>query len=133
MMKRRRFLHSIMAALGAAFFWPARLARAGKVAIGLDKLKPLQTVGASVTFKLKGTLVMLIRDGETSVKGFSPICTHKECTVEHTAGAEKIVCPCHGSEYDMEGQVLTGPAERPLPRFETSLKDGRVVIDLGDA
>ncbi len=131
-MKRRRFLQTLTAALGAVFLWPARLARAGKLAIGLDKLKPLQTVGSSITLKLKGKLVMLIRDGEESVKGFSPICTHKECTVEHTVGAETIVCPCHGSSYDLEGQVLTGPAERPLRRFETSLADGRVVIDLGD-
>jgi Rieske Fe-S protein len=132
MMKRRRFVQTFVAALGAAFLWPARLARAGKVAIGLDKLEPLQTVGSSVTFKLKGKMVMLIRDGETSVKGFSPICTHQECTVEHTAGSDSIDCPCHGSTFDLEGRVLTGPAERPLQRFETTLRDGRVVIDLGD-
>ena len=129
-MKRRTVLKSIAAALGAVLFWPARAARAGKLAIGMDKLEKLKDVGSSMTIKLKGRMVMFIRDAEDSVSGFDPTCTHQQCTVEHKAGSDKIECPCHGSIYDLEGNVLKGPAETALHRFETSLEDGRVVINL---
>jgi Rieske Fe-S protein len=131
-MKRRAILKSLAAALGAVLLWPARMARAGKLAIGLDKLDKLKDIGSSMTIKLKDRMVLFIRDGEDSVIGFDPTCTHQQCTVEHKAGSDKIECPCHGSIYDLEGKVLKGPAEDPLQRFETSLKDGRVVIDMGD-
>ncbi len=129
-MRRRTVLKSIVAALGAVFFWPARTARAGKLAIGLDKLTKLKEVGSSMTIKLEGRMVMFIRDGENSVIGLDPTCTHQQCIVEHKAGSDKIECPCHGSVYDLQGNVLKGPAEKPLPRYETSLTDQRVVIDL---
>ena len=53
-MRRRTVLKSIATALVAAFLWPARAARAGKLAIGLDKLAKLKDVGSSMTIKLKG-------------------------------------------------------------------------------
>jgi len=129
-MKRRTVLKSIAAALVTVIFWPARVARAGKLAIGLDKLSKLSDVGASMTIKLKGRMVMFIRDTEDTVVGLDPTCTHEQCTVEHKSGSDRIECPCHGSVYDLAGNVLKGPAERSLGRFETSLKDGRVIIDL---
>ncbi|MDH3297810.1 MAG: Rieske (2Fe-2S) protein [Gemmatimonadota bacterium] len=51
----------------------------------------------------------------------SSVCTHLECTVE--LESNRIVCPCHGSTYDREGNVLRGPAERSLARYETRLTD----------
>lgn len=131
-MNRRTLLKSIVAAMGAVLMWPARTARAGKLAIGLDKLSKLKEVGSSMTIKLKGRMVMFIRDSDDSVIGFDPTCTHQQCTVEHRAGSDKIECPCHGSIFDLQGNVLKGPAEKPLPRFETTLEDQRVIVDLGD-
>jgi Rieske Fe-S protein len=59
----------------------------------------------------------------------SPICTHLGCTVE--VSGQRLVCPCHGSTYDREGNVLQGPAERPLRRFPLRLtSDGLLVIDV---
>ena len=56
-------------------------------------------------------------------------CTHLGCTVEIEEG--RLVCPCHGSNYDREGRVLRGPAERPLSRFRAELTaDDVLVIDL---
>jgi Rieske Fe-S protein len=131
-MKRRTALKSAAAALGAVLLWPARPARAGKLAIGLDKLEKLETVGSSMTIKIKDRSVMFVRVTEDSVLGFDPACTHQQCIVEHRAGSDRIECPCHGSVFDLEGKVLKGPAEKPLHRFDTSLEEGRVVIDLGD-
>lgn len=129
-MKRRTVLKSIFAAMGTVLFWPARTARAAKIAIGLDKLSTLKTVGSSMTINLKGKTVMFVRDGEESVRGIDPTCTHQQCTTEYKVENNRIECPCHGSIFDLNGQVLKGPAEKPLNLYQTSLQDGRVVIDL---
>jgi Rieske Fe-S protein len=62
----------------------------------------------------------------------SPICTHLGCTVEMSG--PRLVCPCHGSTYDREGNVLQGPAERPLRRFPSRLApDGLLIIEVEGA
>jgi len=45
----------------------------------------------------------------------SMICTHKGCEVRVLP--DGFQCPCHGSEYDIDGAVVEGPASRPLQRF----------------
>ena len=50
-----------------------------------------------------------------SPSGFSAlslVCTHLGCTVEQKDSG--FACPCHGSHYDANGNVLRGPAQRPL-------------------
>lgn len=42
-------------------------------------------------------------------------CTHKQCTVNPAGDA--FSCPCHGSRYNAEGEVLEGPARRALHRY----------------
>lgn len=46
---------------------------------------------------------------------FSTRCSHRGCEVE--PAADRFVCPCHGSEYALDGAVLRGPAQRPLEPF----------------
>lgn len=72
-----------------------------------------------------GTEMVLTRISETEVKAFSAICTHQGCTV--VADAAPLMCPCHGSTFDPEtGQVITGPASKPLPEIEIEIVDGVV-------
>jgi Rieske Fe-S protein len=37
-------------------------------------------------------------------------------------------CPCHGGQYDTEGNRTAGPPVRALDRFEYSIKNGRLVL-----
>ena len=47
-------------------------------------------------------------------KAFDATCTHQGCTVA-TIADKKIICPCHGSAYDIAtGDVVNGPAPAPL-------------------
>ncbi len=59
-----------------------------------------------------GRHVALIRDAE-GVFAVSNVCTHLGCIVKPSATG--FYCPCHGSRFDRTGQVLAGPAPRPLP------------------
>jgi cytochrome b6-f complex iron-sulfur subunit len=56
---------------------------------------------------------------------------HRGCQVE--PAADRLVCPCHGSEYTYTGDILKGPTELPLRRFPVSADANAVVIELGGA
>ena len=55
-------------------------------------------------------------------------CMHQGCQVDRAG--DRFICPCHGSEYSIEGEVLKGPTERPLLRYRTSADDKRVYVHL---
>jgi len=44
-------------------------------------------------------------------------CTHLGCRYRWNPLKGTFECPCHGSEFDIQGHVLSGPAAKPLPRF----------------
>lgn len=37
-------------------------------------------------------------------------------------------CPCHGSQFDTEGNRIAGPAPRALDRYAFSIRNGRLVL-----
>ena len=61
--------------------------------------------------------------GNDEYFALSKICTHNQCTVEYNDEKELLVCPCHGSEYNIDGDVTSGPAEDPLKEYKTELND----------
>jgi len=70
--------------------------------------------------------VFVFRDAE-GVYAMSAVCTHLGCTVARSP--EGFACPCHGSRFGATGEVLGGPAPRPLPQLEvTRAADGQLVV-----
>jgi quinol---cytochrome c reductase iron-sulfur subunit, bacillus type len=67
-----------------------------------------------------GTVWLVRRSGV--VTAFSSVCPHLGCGVEAREGG--FACPCHGSSFDAEGRVLSGPAPRGLDRLEVRVTDG---------
>lgn len=60
----------------------------------------------------------------------SAVCTHLKCTIEHSAGANRFVCPCHGSEYSLGGEVLKRPSRKDLPDYSELVyeEDGQLKL-----
>ena len=72
--------------------------------------------------------VALMRD-DTGFYAISLICTHLGCTVVVTEDA--LSCPCHGSRFDRQGKVLTGPADKSLVKLKLAEING--VIEVFDS
>lgn len=71
--------------------------------------------------------VFLFREGKR-FRAASAVCTHLGCTVNLVG--KGFHCPCHGSVFNENGAVVSGPAPAPLAWFEVTLsRDGRLVID----
>jgi cytochrome b6-f complex iron-sulfur subunit len=58
-------------------------------------------------------------------------CTHLGCAVPYDPVSGQFVCPCHGSAFTMDGQVLNPPAPRPLDQFPIVIEEGAVMVDTG--
>jgi glycine/D-amino acid oxidase-like deaminating enzyme/nitrite reductase/ring-hydroxylating ferredoxin subunit len=56
------------------------------------------------------------RDADGVLHAVSLRCTHLGCLVRFNAAEISWDCPCHGSRFDVDGAVLEGPANQPLPR-----------------
>jgi menaquinol-cytochrome c reductase iron-sulfur subunit len=55
-------------------------------------------------------------------------CMHLGCPVRFVPAAQRFICPCHGGVYDFLGKVNGGPPVRPLDRFYTRQRNGRVEV-----
>jgi Rieske Fe-S protein len=69
--------------------------------------------GAIVT--LKGKKVAAYKDDQGNLHLLSPVCTHLGCIVGYNETEKTWDCPCHGSRFHLDGTLLNGPAQRPLP------------------
>jgi cytochrome b6-f complex iron-sulfur subunit len=58
-------------------------------------------------------------------------CTHLGCTVPWVPAEGQFHCPCHGSLYNAKGEVIGGPAPRPLDLFPIEVVNGALMVDTG--
>jgi glycine/D-amino acid oxidase-like deaminating enzyme/nitrite reductase/ring-hydroxylating ferredoxin subunit len=65
---------------------------------------------------LDGEKVAAFRDEDGTLHAVSPVCTHMGCQVNWNSGDRSWDCPCHGSRFSPDGEILHGPAVRPLER-----------------
>ncbi|MFQ5613660.1 MAG: ubiquinol-cytochrome c reductase iron-sulfur subunit [Anaerolineae bacterium] len=58
-------------------------------------------------------------------------CTHLGCAVPWDEELGKFNCPCHSSLFNKKGEVLSGPAPRPLDYFPAEIVGDEVFVDTG--
>jgi menaquinol-cytochrome c reductase iron-sulfur subunit len=68
----------------------------------------------------------IIKNQDASVTAFSPSCTHLGCAYRWEALRSQFICPCHGSLFSKNGDVIAGPAPRPLDRYEVKMEGKRL-------
>lgn len=122
---------SFFVTIGTAFLGIVRLPKpavlpesASRFKIGFPEDLPLDS-----RHFIEKRNVWVFRD----TRGFyavSAICTHLGCILSEKAQGGGYECPCHGSDFDEYGRVLSGPAPRGLDWLELSLAaDGRLMVD----
>ena len=71
------------------------------------------------------------------MKAVENICSHEKISLEggRLRGASKIVCPHHGSNFDIaaDGKALGAPAVLPITVFPVKVDDGNVYVQLVEA
>jgi cytochrome b6-f complex iron-sulfur subunit len=95
------------------------------IVVKLSDNASLGTVGGSV--KINDELI-LIRRTDTSFIALRTVCTHKGCDVE--LEGDKFICPCHGSEYTLDGKVTLGPAEKDLKSYQTTFDPDKGTVTI---
>jgi menaquinol-cytochrome c reductase iron-sulfur subunit len=68
------------------------------------------------------------KDQYDNYVALSTKCMHLGCPISFIEASQRFVCPCHGGVYDFAGKRDGGPPVRPLDRFYTQVKNGRLLI-----
>jgi Rieske Fe-S protein len=62
----------------------------------------------------------------------SRTCTHLGCTVPWVEEDKRFACPCHGSSFDITGNVIQAPAPRALDLFPVTIENNMVKVNTGE-
>jgi nitrite reductase/ring-hydroxylating ferredoxin subunit len=96
-----------------------------EVVAGADDLKE----GEMRAFDVRGTQIAVANVAGTFY-AFGDTCTHRQCSLaEGDLEETTVICPCHGSEFDVtSGDVLRGPAREPVGAYEVLVEGGNLEI-----
>ncbi|WP_214108123.1 Rieske (2Fe-2S) protein [Acrocarpospora catenulata] len=124
MESRRKFVFRGLAGGFAAALTLVRPAGATEAAQGIFLAKTSSIpVGGGKIIKKK---YVVTQPKKGVFRCFTAKCTHQGCTVASVSG-RTINCPCHGSKFSIsDGRVVSGPAERALPKKKISVKKGSI-------
>lgn len=96
--------------------------------VTLDKADALAK-GSALIFRFGVRPAMLIHHTDDTWAALDAVCTHMGCTVNFDAAQNKIVCGCHGGEFDPKtGDNIGGPPPRPLGTFKVEVRPGSVLV-----
>ncbi|SDJ80406.1 FAD-dependent oxidoreductase [Sediminibacillus albus] len=102
----------------------------GKLDLPVQRIHDLsEDQGAPVT--IEGKRKGAYRDKQGKVYIVDTTCTHMGCEVNWNHGDRTWDCPCHGSRFSYTGEVVEGPAEKPLQRDEHTFLDNITSEDSG--
>ena len=123
---------------GATACEPACPAGTRTIELPFSKYPQLRNAGGSALHTAPGysdpfchldTIIVAQPSAGTYV-AFSAGCPHQCCIVSFNATHTELVCPCHGSTFDMRGQVRSGPAPNGLQVLSACADDCGVYVTL---
>jgi thiosulfate dehydrogenase [quinone] large subunit len=74
---------------------------------------------AAFTIPSNGEPGLVIHTTTGDFVAYNAVCPHMGCTVGYSSANKIIVCPCHGSEFEVSnGHVIVGPAPHGLTKLK---------------
>lgn len=64
-----------------------------------------------------------LSNSSQGVSALYKVCTHLGCLYNWRDLESKFVCPCHGSQFELDGDYIQGPAPRSLDQFVVQIID----------
>jgi cytochrome b6-f complex iron-sulfur subunit len=124
---RRRFLQVLAAGAATTAAAGALSACSGQSGSGAPEPVGDVTAGnisslqVGTVMSVPGAAVFVGRDSN-GVYAMTTTCTHAGCDMSSgQAISTRIVCGCHGSQFDLNGDVVNGPANSPLVHYAVSV------------
>jgi menaquinol-cytochrome c reductase iron-sulfur subunit len=74
------------------------------------------------------TTAWVVKLGGSQVVAYGPQCTHLGCAYHWDDNGNHFLCPCHSSVFSVDGAVVSGPAPRPLDRYDTKVENGKLLL-----
>lgn len=115
----------LLAACGGDDPAPAASGGGGGVRAALVRLDEVPVGEAVEATDADGGKVLVSRLSETEVVAFSAVCPHQGCAV--APDGKQLACPCHGSQFELDGSLKRGPAKKGLTPYEVEVVDGEVL------
>lgn len=81
-------------------------------------------------FKVGKDPVIVVHTATGQYKAFNARCTHLGCVVQYTTeeGPPHFGCNCHGSQFDINGKNIVGPASRPLTPYRVIIRETSIFV-----
>lgn len=138
---RRRFLGWLWAAIGLAAlaeccwiglsFLLARKAQSAKAAgTRIVTAGAVESFSPNTVTAIPSGQFFLARLADGGFLALSRTCTHLGCAIHWDAEKGRFQCPCHGSSFDLTGEVRSAPAPRPLDCYPVRIENGLVKVDV---
>jgi nitrite reductase/ring-hydroxylating ferredoxin subunit len=109
-----------------------------RVIVSLSKLDDLEEVGGAVKFTLDQQAeselkIILLRESDDSYRAFADRCTHSGKELNYIHQDRMLQCASGKAQFDLDGNVLKGPAEEPLRIYGLKLEGDDLQIVFGEA
>jgi len=140
------FIYGLWAAMGAALSIPAavylllppKLRKEQEWAEAGDVAKMTPNAPVEMVFRrnrVDGWRILsekstawAVKQDNGEVVAFAPQCTHLGCAYHWDDPKKQFLCPCHTSVFSIDGKVVSGPAPRPLDRFEAKVQNNKLLL-----
>ena len=86
--------------------------------------KPCRRAGS---FQREADRLGVVKLSDQQIVAFGPQCTHLGCAYHWEERSSEFLCPCHSSAL-ADCKVISGPAPRPLDRFDTKIENGKLLL-----